>query len=156
VTEKLEANATGGVELREFDSDRSDKLGGVFGVGLVYRPVVRTTLNLNANREENNSSVFAGLNYVANSIVGSIRQELRQDLFLTAAGGYVNSDYSGAAPGVTTSREDNYYFIRPSLDAILGEHWKTGIFLQYRENDSNVTGLGFDNFQAGMQASYTF
>ena len=158
LTEKLDVNAQAGAELREFQSNRSDLTSPIFGLGVEYHPFARTTLNLDANREENNSSVLSTLNYVSTSITGSIRQEIAADVFLTIAGGFVNSDYHGAAPGALTSRNDNYYFIRPSVDANLGEHWKTGIFLQYRENDSNVAtgGLDFENFQAGMQASYTF
>jgi hypothetical protein len=156
VTEKLDAHGQAGVENRQFQSGRSDRLGPVFGLGAVYQILPRTVLSLDVNREENNSSVLAGLNYVATSLTAAIRQELSEDIFLNVAGGYVNSDYRGAAPTINSTRNDDYFFVRPSLDAMLGEHWKTGIFLQYRENKSNVKNVEFDNFQAGMQASYTF
>ena len=69
--------------------------------------------------------------------------------------GYLGSDSDGTTAAVT-SREDDYYYIRPALGMRVATRASAALFYQYRQNDSNSAGGDFDNNQFGATLSYTF
>ena len=49
------------------------------------------------------------------------------------------------------TREDNYYYVKPQLDYDITEWWGITVFYQFRENDSTVASVSFNNNQVGIQ-----
>ena len=73
------------------------------------------------------------------------------------SGGYVNSGYSSTAEGVTASRVDNYFYVRPAVQILLQKWLSVGIFYEFSENASTGSGArGFNRDRGGIQFAITF
>jgi hypothetical protein len=60
--------------------------------------------------------------------------------------------------GVAANRQDNYYFIEPSLDFSITRFWTFGGYYLHRQNDSNNTtqSFSFSDNQIGFRMALIF
>jgi hypothetical protein len=156
-TAKLRFKAYVGGEVREFqDNAASTRLSPVFGLAGTWDATDSTTVTIGGSRENNASPSQVSTNYAATMIYGKVRQRFLQKFYLGLSGGYENDDYS--ASGSTTAvaanlvdRQDNYYYVKPQFDCDITQWWGVTVFYQFRENDSNVASVAFNNNQVGIQ-----
>jgi uncharacterized protein (PEP-CTERM system associated) len=126
-------------------------------LGGTWSPFDGTTVYLDAYREEYSSSTLNSQNYFATGVSGRIRQRFLQKFYVGIGGGYENSQYyRTSAAAAPTNREDNYYYVRPSLDYQITDWWSVGAFYMYRTNDSTSATNNFFNNQAGLETSLAF
>ena len=57
---------------------------------------------------------------------------------------------------VDAIREDDYYFVSPSLDVLITRWLSVGVYYLHREDCSNIDFLSFDNNQVGLRATVRF
>ena len=155
VTAKLGLYASGGVEFRQFDGDRSTYVTPVFELGLSYYPFEGTTFTLAAGRRVYNSGYEPGQDFT-NTYVGRFQQRLFHRLYLGLAVGYENADYFAADDNVNASRNDDYWFIEPSLDVLITRWLSAGVYYLHREDSSNAEFFSFDDNQVGVRATVRF
>jgi hypothetical protein len=157
VTGKINLNASGGVEFRQFEnSDRNGSyVSPVYELGATYQPFDGTSLSLNGNRRTQNSAVAAGQDYSSTNITLGVRQRFMQRIYLALALGYENSSYFSTVTGADSSREDNYFFLQLAIDVTLTRFWTFGAYYLHRQNDSS-TDFEFDNNQFGVRTSLAF
>ncbi len=154
-TSKIAFRATGGVELRQVDGGEN-QVNGIFGLGVEYTPFHQTTLSLDAYRRVRPSSVVAETNYVVTGIVLSARQRFLQKFYVTLAAGYENTEYESIADNVNFSRQDDYFFLRPSIDFSIRERMTVSLFYEFRNNESSNQEFEFANNRFGVSFGLTF
>jgi len=155
-TGKLGLSASAGVEVRQFDNHRSDHVSPVFELGALYRPFDGTTITLTAGRRILNSGFFADQDFATTYVVGRFQQRLLRRVYLGVAVGYENSDYSATTSGVSATREDDYYFVEPSVDVLITRFLSVGAYYLHREDCSNLNFFSFYDNQVGVRATFRF
>ena len=156
VTGKVTANASAGVELRDFDSGIDDHLSPVFEIGVNYQPFDGTTVTLSAGQHIQNSAVLSNQDYTSTHFTGTLRQRLFQRVTVTLSGGVEHLSYFSTVDGSDTLRSDNYYFVEPGIDVNITRYWSVGVFYVHRMNDSTIALFGFDENQFGVTSRISF
>ena len=160
LTGKLMSHGSVGVEIRQFDGDRSDHVSPVFELGLDYTPFDGSTFSLSGTRSNSSSASLAGQDFASTQIMASVRQRFSQRFFISLTGGYQNQTYFGASAFVDSTRVDNYYFIQPAIDVKITRYWYLGGYYLHRQNDSSDLFFGdafaFDENQAGIRSTLSF
>jgi hypothetical protein len=160
LTGKLTAHGSAGVEIRQFDSDIEDHVSPVFELSLDYTPSDGTQFSLSGSRSNSSSASLAGQDFTSTQFTASIRQRILQRFFVSLTGGYQNQTYFGASPFLSSTREDNYYFIQPAIDVRITRYWYIGGYYLHRQNDSSDfffgDTFGFNENQAGIRSTLTF
>ncbi|PTX98030.1 hypothetical protein DB345_04115 [Spartobacteria bacterium LR76] len=155
-TGKLAFKVSGGIEFRQFQGMSEVKLEPVFSLGLEYKPFDGTLISLTGYRDVIGSNSLEGQNYVATGVQFSIQQRVLQKFFVGVAIGYENDTYFATESNIDSSRVDNYIFARPSISYNVAEWAKTGVFYEYRNNDSNESSSSFYDNRIGVELNLTF
>lgn len=156
VTAKLGLYASAGAEFRQFDGNRSTYTTPVFEVGLTYYPFAGSTFTLAAGRRIYNSGFEGGQNFTDTYVVGRFQQRLFHRLYFGLGTGYENADYFAAVRHLNASRNDDYWFIEPSLDVLITRWLSAGAYYLHREDNSDVDFFSFDDNQVGVRATVRF
>jgi hypothetical protein len=88
--------------------------------------------------------------------VGRFQQRLFQRVYLGLAAGYENSDYFAATNDVSATRNDDYWFIEPSLDVLITRWLSAGVYYLHREDSSNFDFSSWYDNQVGVRATVRF
>ncbi len=156
VTGKITASGSAGVEFRQFDARSGDSVSPVFSLNAIYAPFDGTTLSIDGGRITLISAGLAGQDYASTHFQVSAQQRLFQRVTLGLTAGYQNLTYIDASAASVASRQDNYYFIQPSIDVRITHFWFAGAFFVHRENSSNFSLSSFDDSQAGIRTTLKF
>ena len=124
--------------------------------GSSYYPFDGSTFTLAAGRRIYNSGFEAGQDFANTYVVGRFQQRLFHRLYLGLAAGYENSNYFAADDNIDASRNDDYWFIEPSLDVLITRWLSAGVYYLHREDNSNVDFFSFDDNQVGVRATVRF
>ena len=155
-TGKLNFYASAGVEFRQFDGNRSERTSPTFELGAIYRPFDGTTITLSAGTPIFNSGFFPAQDFQATNVVLRIQQRLLQRIYLGLAAGYENSDYFATSTGVNATRNDDYYFVEPSVDVLITRFLSAGVYYLHRRDDSSIASFSFYDNQVGVRATIRF
>ena len=156
-TGKISLNATGGVEFREFESNsRGIYVSPVYEVSAIYQPFDGTSVSLVGSRRTQNSASLGGQDYTATDISLSVSQRFVRRFVLGLAVGYDNSSYFSTIQGINATRDDNYYYIQPSVDLTIMRFWTVGAYYLHRQNISSFDFFSFYDNQVGLRTSVTF
>src|SRR5437016_5092207 len=156
VTAKVGLYASGGVEFRQFEGNRSTYDTPVFEVGATYHPFADTNLSLAAGRRIYNSGFLANQDFADTYFTARLQQRLFQRLYFGLGAGYENSDYFAAKDNVSAPRNDDYWFIEPSVDVLITRWLSAGVYYLHREDSSNIDFNSFDDNQVGVRATVRF
>jgi hypothetical protein len=152
-TAKTGVSGSIGVEKREYSGgDSITALIGRFGV--YYNPTEKVALQLSAYRNATPSIGTANAMFYSTGVAftGSFQVATRVSTNLSV--GFENAQYESTGGGIT-SREDDYFFIRPSLTYFISTHLSTSLFYQFTNNDSTA-GNDFDRNQVGVSLTLAY
>src|SRR6266540_384666 len=155
-TSKFNLYASAGVEFRQFDNDQGDHTTPVFEVGATYHPFDGTNLTLAAGRRIYNSGFLADQDFADTYVVARFQQRLFRRVYLGLASGYENSDYFAAREGVSAPRNDDYWFIEPSVDVLITRWLSAGAYYLHRDDSSSIDFFSFYDNQVGVRATVRF
>jgi hypothetical protein len=156
-TGKLDFAASVGVEFRHFESDLVDEhVSPVYEIAANYTPFDGTKITLSANRRNLASAVLAAQDYAVMNITLGIQQRLFQRFFLSVNGGYENSDYFSTVVNRGGRREDDYFFVEPSIAVNVTRFWTVGAYYLRRENSSSFDTFDFNDNQVGIRSTFEF
>src|SRR5213080_315278 len=156
VTAKFNLYASGGVEFRQFEGNRDTYITPVFEVGLIHHPFDGTTFTLAAGRRIYNSGFLDNQDFATTYIVGRFQQRLFSRVYFGFGGGYENSDYFATSRNVNSPRDDDYWFIEPSVDVLITRWLSTGVYYLHRQDVSSVDFFSFYDNQVGVRATLRF
>jgi hypothetical protein len=156
VTSKFFLYASAGVEFRQFDGNRSTYISPVFEVGSIYTPFSGTTITFAAGRRIYNSGYFANQDFGSTYVVGRFQQRLFRRIYFGLGAGYENSDYIATDRDVNASRNDDYWFIEPSVDVLITRWLSAGVYYLHREDISDIDFFSWDDNQVGVRATVRF
>jgi hypothetical protein len=155
-TAKLGVYASMGCEFRQFDGNRSTYTTPVFEVGLEHHPFEGTNITLAAGRRMYNSGFLGNQDFANTYVVGRFQQRLFRRVYLGLGGGYENSNYFATTNNISAPRDDDYWFIEPSVDVLITRWLSTGVYYLHREDSSSVSFFSFDDNQVGVRATVRF
>jgi hypothetical protein len=163
MTAKLALYASGGVEFRQFDGNRNTYDSPVFEVGLTYHPFSGTTFSLAAGRQIYPSGYVNNQDFGSTYVTGRFQQRLFHRVYFGLGAGYENSDYISTNRNVNATRNDDYWFIEPSVDVLITRWLSAGVYYLHREQSSNDNGapggqnfFNWDDNQVGVRATARF
>ena len=160
LSEKVDLNGSLGAQFSQFDGGDDDGPNFVFSLGASWQALERTSLAIDAYRQDRPSYVLPGQNYMATGFRASVRQLFLERYAAMLAFGYENTDYNSTSDATSAldGRNDNYFWVRPTLDYQFNERWAMGAFYQYRQKASNEDDDLFDyrNNQIGLYSNYRF
>ena len=156
VTAKFNLYASGGVEFRQFEGNRDTYITPVFEVGLIHHPFYGTTFTLAAGRRIYNSGFLDNQDFATTYVVGRFQQRLFSRVYFGFGGGYENSDYFATSRNVNSPRDDDYWFIEPSVDVLITRWLSTGVYYLHRQDVSSVDFFSFYDNQVGVRATLRF
>ena len=156
LTGKVSATATAGVEFRQYSGGGGSSFSPVFDATLLYQPFGATSISLSMSRQTYNSAVLAGQDYHSTQLTLGVQQRFFQRFFLGLTGGYTNSTYFSTSSGISSTREDNFYFLETSLDFNITRFWSAGLFYVYRASSSSLSIYSFYDNQFGSHTVFNF
>src|SRR5882724_8911134 len=155
-TSKVLLYASAGVEFRQFDGNRDTYDTPVFEVGLSYNPFSGTFISFAAGRRIYNSGFLPNQDFGSTYVVGRFQQRLFPRVYLGLGAGYENSDYFSTDRDVSATRNDDYWFIEPSLDVLITRWLSAGVYYLHREDSSNQDFFTWEDNQVGVRATLRF
>ena len=157
LTAKTNLNATVGLEFRQFENNsRGLYVTPVYSVNGTYAPFDGTTVALSGSRRTANAGSLSGQDYSETNINLSLRQRFLRRIELGLAVGYENSAYFSTISGISATRTDNYYFMEPSIYAVITRYWSVGAYYLHRQDSSSFSLFDFYDNQAGFRMVLTF
>jgi hypothetical protein len=156
VTAKISVSASGGVEFRQFGNSSGSNISPVYQLAASYQPFDGTSISLTGSRNTMNSASLAGQDFSETTINFSVSQRFMQRFYLGFAAGYTNSNYFSTINGVSDSRNDDFYYIDPSIDFNITRFWTFGAYYVHREDTSSFPFFSFKDNQVGLRTKLTF
>jgi len=154
-TEKISVQTQGGFEERQLGG-AGGHVTPVLDLTCAYRPWLGTTVSLNSYSRTTSSSASDNLDYTASGVDVSFAKELGVSWLATLKGGYENNSYFYTNVQAGSPRDDNFFYLNPSVQLRITEHAKLELFYNYRENNSDIADRSFIDNQSGIRASFTF
>jgi hypothetical protein len=155
-TSKVGLYTSVGVEFRQFDGNRNTYDSPVFEVGLSYNPFSGTFISFAAGRRIYNSGFVANQDFASTYVTGRIQQRLFHRFYLGLGAGYENSDYFATDRDVNATRNQDYWFIEPSVDVLINRWLSAGVYYLHRESSSNEDFFSWEDNQVGVRATVRF
>lgn len=156
-TGKIDFAGTAGIEFRHFDGDLQDeRTSPVFEIRMNYVPFDGTKIFLTANRRTLNSAVLVAQNYAVTNISAGVQQRLARRFFIGVNAGFENAEYFSTIGSTAPSRDDNYFFVQPSIAVKVTRFWTVGAYYLHRQNNSSFDAFSFHDNQVGLRSSLEF
>jgi hypothetical protein len=158
LTGKLSLNLSAGGEIRHYDSgERQTNATPVFSIGLTDHPFPDTTIGLSGYRNVSASPSAAGENFVATGLSLQLRQLLFQRVTVGFTTGYENDEYRANQSGAAEiGREDNYFFIEPTLSYRFRDWLSASLSYEFRRNASNESTFTFSDNRITLSMGINF
>lgn len=155
-TSKLNVSGSVGIEARETSGVGKATVNPIFDLTITYAPFDSTALSLAANRRIDTSAVLVGEDFDSTGFTFTISQSFFQRAHASLSLGYTHSSYVQNGLGATTNRDDDYYFVQPTLDYSIRDNISASVFYVHRQNASTLSGNGFRDNQIGARLSFSF
>ena len=153
-SEKLDVNATVGVDWRQYRSGVDDTLSPVWELAVAYRPQERTTLSLGCYQRYYSSAYYGNQNFLSTGVNVGLRQEFLTRYVFSVTARYYHSDYQATVVGVATRGTDDVVAVRPQFEIELKERWSAGIFYEFSHNASD--DRPFTRNRVGLQTRWIY
>ena len=152
---KLEFRFLAGAEWRQ--SNRSgDDVNGVFSAGVIYSPSDNTQISLTGFQKIEPSSNINVQNIKRIGFNLSLNQRLFQKLSLSTNLSYSNVNYSTPDNSVNQGRKDNLLSINTALTLEVTQYGLLRVGYSYRQNDSSVNFVNYDDNQFIVSATVLY
>ncbi len=154
-TGKLTLEAKGGVEFR--NTGAGSQTTPVFNVTAEYRPTARTAIGAGLYSDVTASGSLSNENVIRTGAAMRVQQKLGSRLTAAIEAGYEQLSYESSEAGVPDSgREDEYFFVRPSLRYEFTEGRRAEIYYSLRKDDSSDNEFDFEANQTGLALAFDF
>lgn len=152
-TEKIALAAWGGADFRRSAGAR--ETSGVFGLELDVMLREGTRIALRGYRDIGASALIETETFTLTGVSADIEQRLGKRFTGVVGVGFEDYDYTGGGE-LADSRSDKSFFVRPALRYQLRDELSGEVFYAFREGDSSIDLLDFENNQIGASMRYKF
>ena len=154
-TGKLSLDAKAGIEFRS--TGAGETTTPVFNVSAEYRPSGRTSMVASVYREVTASGSVENENLTRTGGSLKLAQKIGSRVTAAVEAGYEEMTYATTESGtVSSGRQDEYFFIRPSLRYEFQQGRRAEIYYSYREDDSTLSNFDFAANQTGISLGFDF
>ena len=153
-SEKLDVNASVGLDWRQYRSGVDDTLAPVWDVAAVYRPRERTSLSLGLFQRYSSSAFYGNQNNLSTGVNVGVRQEFLTRYVLSVTARYYHSDYEATDPGASTRGTDDVFLVRPQFEVQLKERWTAGVSYEFSHNASD--DRPFTRNRVGLETRWAY
>ncbi|HWB04969.1 MAG TPA: outer membrane beta-barrel protein [Verrucomicrobiales bacterium] len=154
-TGKITLDAKAGVEFRHTDAGKQTT--PVFNLAAEYRPTGRTSIGVSVYRDVSASGSIENENVTRTGATLRIMQKLSSRFTAGVEAGYERLEYTSTESGaVSSGREDDYFFLRPSLRYDFSEGRRAEIYYSLRQDDSTISDFDFTANQTGLAVGFDF
>jgi hypothetical protein len=153
-SEKLDVNASVGLDWRQYRSGVDDTLAPVWDVAAVYRPRERTSLSLGLFQRYSSSAFYGNQNNLSTGVNVGVRQEFLTRYVLSVTARYYHSDYEATVGGAGTRGTDDVFLVRPQFEVQLKERWTAGVFYEFSHNASD--DRPFTRNRVGLETRWAY
>jgi hypothetical protein len=154
---KLSFTGLAGVEVRQFKNTSAGQyISPVFTLQATYRPFDGTEVTFDALHQTEPSAVSVGQDFSTSTLSIEVHQRLLSRIRLGLSVGYETAQYFSAVTGVNTTRQDNYYFVEPTVDIAVTRYWALGGFYLRQQNATSDGSYSFYDSQIGFRSIFKF
>ncbi len=87
----------------------------------------------------------------------AVSQRFLQGSFSGWAIGYTNTSYFNAVEGITALRNDDFYYLSPSIDLMSPRYWTVGAYYVHRVSTAaNIPFFSLPTTRSGFRTKLTF
>lgn len=152
--EKIRVSVQAGAEYRDYEV--GSELDPYFVARVDWTPRAKTGLYLEAYRREESSAALEGESFELTGLRAGVTQRFRDGWSGAFELGGEHSDYFGITGLPESGREDNLFFVRPSVTYSLAEDSEIAFVYQWTRSSSNEAEFGFTNHQLGVSLNHRF
>jgi len=152
---KLYFSSSLGVEFRQYDSGESSTLHPVLGLTGTYQVREGTTLSLEGHGLQE-PSPYGGYNDTRWGGSAGVRQRLFSRVYAEASAGYDDIQYNfyGTQGQSSSSRSDNYFYGRLTLEYEFNRHLVGSLFYTYYRDNSSYVVYSYDDSILGLKVMW--
>ncbi len=155
-TSKLSFAGSLGLEARETSGSSRTTVNPVFDLAITYMPFDSTSVALSASRRIDTSAVLTGENFDSTGFSINVSQRFFQRVTARLSLGYTHSGYESSGSGVSTDRNDDYYYVQPGFEYSIRDNLSAGAYYTHRQNLSSLSGGGFSDNQISAHVTLSF
>jgi hypothetical protein len=156
LTERVQLDASGGMEFRNFSDGGGSTTQPVFDLGAAYALSPQVTLRLQGGRRSQSSALFTGQNYNETHVGLTAQYQPVGRVSVYAAFDYNHLAYEAAQTGARATRSDDYLSLRVGVGIDLALRWSLGLYYQYKQNASADPFFDYANNQAGVSVAWAY
>jgi len=154
ILERLWTDASCGIQIRQFDTDRPSTTDPVFSLSASYAPREKTVVSISASRSEY-ASVYSDYNYISTAIGANLYQKIATRYAVSLGGGYNHISYLSTFAGKTINRSDDYYYANLQFNMKIAKHLD-GTFFYQNSLVEYGTGSTYSNNRVGIQIMWSY
>lgn len=150
-TSKLTLRGEVGPEIREY-TDSDSGMDAYWNLGIDYKLIDtgKTSFAFDIYRDQQASSSLANQAYTSTGISGTLTFTPAESISINMATGYEFANYEATSSEVTADRQDNLYFVRPSLTYAISRRASVSLYYQWTQNVSDgEQSIDFDRNSYG-------
>lgn len=157
LTGKLLLKASAGLQANEYTTGNLPaRLLPVFSLGSDYHPSQNTTIGILGYRNLQSSASLTGQDYIATGFSISVDHNIHQRWTPGITIGYENDTYIPNSSSISTSRVDNYAFIRPHVSYHFLKYLDADIYYSFKQNNSTYENYTWKDNQIGVACKTAF
>lgn len=148
---KLTIRGEAGPEIREY-TDADSGMEAYWNIGIDYKLIDtgKTSFSFDIYRDQQASSSLANQAYTSTGIAGALTYTPAESIAVNIATGYEFANYTGTSVEVDADRQDQLYFVRPSLSYSFSRRASVSVYYQWTQNVSEGDqGVGFERNSYG-------
>jgi hypothetical protein len=157
LTGKLLLKASAGLQANEYTTGNLPaRFIPIFSLGCDYHPTSSTLISLIGYRNLQSSASLTGQDYLATGFSLSVDHSIHQRWTPGITIGYENDTYIPNASGVSTSRVDNYAYIRPHISYHFLKYLDADVYYSFKQNNSTYENYTWKDNQIGVACKTAF
>jgi len=138
------------------DDPSTDQTFEQINLRLSYEVTAKLNISLTAARRIYPSGYVTNQDFGATYVAARFQQRLFHRFYFGLGAGYEHSNYFATDRDVNATRDDDYWFIEPSVDVGITRWLSAGVYYLHREDSSNEDFFSWEDNQVGVRATVRF
>jgi hypothetical protein len=128
----------------------------LFGANKMRQLVTDSSISLLLYRNQQVSPTMQGQDYIATGGEIGFNKGLGRHWFVNVSVGFENDNYIANSQSVSTSRNDNYFFIKPGITYKFLKFMNLTVFYETSKNNSTMQYYTWVDNRAGVELKSSF